>query len=386
MGALRPNSIAVVLGTRPEIIKLGHMIRLLGPAARVIHTGQHYDVRLTDVFFDAFDIGRSSELVGVGGKTRGDQIGLALSALEHAFLDDRPDAVVVQGDTNSTLAAALAANAREIPLVHVEAGLRSFDRRMPEEHNRVITDHLADLCLAPTSTAAENLSAEGIPEDRIIVTGNTIVEAVNTLLPVSGLREEILRRHRLSSGRYILSTFHRPENVDDPTTLARIFEELGRLPLPVLLPLHPRSQAQLTRLGIRPSEQTRIIEPIGYPEFLGLLAECAFAVSDSGGLQEEASIVKRPILVIRRSTERPEVIGTFARLVSTGQSIADEAVDWLRHIDQVHEELSKLDTPFGDGSASSRSVEALMALIETTKGPPTSSRLGLQPAYRLDDA
>jgi UDP-N-acetylglucosamine 2-epimerase (non-hydrolysing) len=369
MGELRPNSIAVALGTRPEIIKLGHIIRLLGPAARVIHTGQHYDARLTDVFFDAFNIGRSSELVGVGGKTRGDQIGLALSALENAFLDDRPDAVVVQGDTNSTLAASLAANARDIPLVHVEAGLRSFDRRMPEEHNRVLTDHLADLCLTPTSTASENLISEGIPEDRIMLTGNTIVEAVNTLLPVSGLREEILRHHRLSPARYILSTFHRPENVDDPTTLAGIFEELGRLPLPVLLPLHPRSQAQLTRLGIRPSAQTRIIEPVGYTEFLGLLAECAFAVSDSGGLQEEASIVKRPIIVVRRSTERPEVMGTFARIVSAGRSMADEADVWLRHIDEVHEELSKLDTPFGDGSASSRSVDALMDLIETTKRP-----------------
>ena len=371
MGELRPNSIAVVLGTRPEIIKLGHIIRLLGPTARVIHTGQHYDAGLTDVFFDAFGIDRSSELVGVGGKTRGDQIGVALSALEHAWLDDRPDAVVVQGDTNSTLSAALAANAREIPLVHVEAGLRSFDRRMPEEHNRVLTDHLADLCLAPTSTASENLISEGIPEDRLIVTGNTIVEAVNTLLPASGDRKEILRRHHLSPARYVLSTFHRPENVDDPTTLTRIFEELARLPLPVLLPLHPRSQAQLTRLGIRPSERIRIIEPIGYIEFLGLLAECALAVSDSGGLQEEASIVKRPILVVRRSTERPEVIGTFARLVSTGQSMAHGAADWLLHIDEVHEELSKLDTPFGDGSASSRSVAAIVNLVERTNRPST---------------
>jgi UDP-N-acetylglucosamine 2-epimerase (non-hydrolysing) len=373
MGELRPNSIAVVLGTRPEIIKLGHIIRLLGPAARVVHTGQHYDASLTDVFFDAFGIDRSSELVGVGGKTRGDQIGEALSALEHAFLDDRPDAVVVQGDTNSTLAASLAANANEIPLVHVEAGLRSFDRRMPEEHNRVLTDHLADLCLAPTPTASQNLIGEGIPEDRIIVTGNTIVEAVNTLLPSSGIREGILRRHGLSPAGYVLSTFHRPENVDDPTTLATIFEELGRLPLPVLLPLHPRSKAHLTRLGIRPSAQTRIIEPIGYTEFLGLLAECAFAVSDSGGLQEEVSIVKRPILVVRRSTERPEVIGTFARLISPGQSMADEADDWLLRTDEVHEELALLDTPFGDGSASSRSVEALIDQIETTKRPSSAA-------------
>jgi UDP-N-acetylglucosamine 2-epimerase (non-hydrolysing) len=372
MGELRPNSIAVVLGTRPEIIKLGHIIRLLGPAARVIHTGQHYDAGLTDVFFDAFGIDTSSELVGVGGRTRGDQIGVALSALEGAWRDDRPDAVVVQGDTNSTLSAALAANAREIPLVHVEAGLRSFDRRMPEEHNRVLTDHLADLCLAPTSTASENLISEGIPDDRIIVTGNTIVEAVNTLLPASGLREEIVRRHGLSPARYILSTFHRPENVDDPTTLIRIFEDLGRLPLPVLLPLHPRSQDRLTNLGIRPSEQTRIIEPIGYTEFLGLLAECAFAVSDSGGLQEEASIVKRPILVVRRSTERPEVIGTFARLLAAGQSMSDTTDDWILHLDEIHEELSKLDTPFGDGSASSRSVGAIVNLVETTKRPSTT--------------
>ena len=368
MGELRPNSVAVVLGTRPEIIKLGHLIRLLGPAARVIHTGQHYDATLTDVFFEAFGIATTGELVGVGGKARGDQIGLALSSLERAFLDDRPDAVVVQGDTNSTVAAALAANAREIPLIHVESGLRSFDRRMPEEHNRVITDHLADLCLAPTPTALENLTAEGIPEDRIIFTGNTIVEAVNTLLPSAGVRQEILSRQHVSSARYVLSTFHRPENVDDPTTLARIFDELARLPLPVLLPLHPRSKAHLSKFGIRPSDQIRIIEPIGYTDFLSLLAECAFAVSDSGGLQEEASIVKRPILVVRRSTERPEVIGTFARLVSTGQSMMAEAHDWILDPDEVHQGLTGIDTPFGDGSASQRSVDALADLIKGLKG------------------
>ena len=224
-----------------------------------------------------------------------------------------------------------------------------------EEHNRVIAEHLADLCLAPTPTASENLTAEGIPENRIIVTGNTIVEAVTTLLPPAGVRREILSRQHLSSARYVLSTFHRPENVDDPTTLARIFDELARLPLPVLLPLHPRSKAHLTKFGIRPSNQIRIIEPIGYPDFLSLLAECAFAVSDSGGLQEEASIVKRPILVVRRSTpERPEVIGTFARLVSPGQSMMAEAHDWILNPDEVHQGLMGIDTPFGDGSASRR--------------------------------
>ena len=152
-----------------------------------------------------------------------------------------------------------------IPLIHVEAGLRSYDRRMPEEHNRVITDHLADLCLAPTPTASQNLRAEGIPEDRIIVTGNTIVEAVNTLLPSESIRKEILGRYHLSPAHYVLSTFHRPENVDDPRTFARIFEELARLPLPVLLPLHPRSKAHIEQIWDTAFRaRSRIIEPIGY--------------------------------------------------------------------------------------------------------------------------
>jgi UDP-N-acetylglucosamine 2-epimerase (non-hydrolysing) len=364
MDVLPPNSVAVVLGTRPEIIKLAHIIKLLGPAARVVHTGQHYDAGLSDVFFDAFDLRHPTEYLGIGGKTRGEQIGLAVTALDETFAKDRPDAVVVQGDTNSVLAAALAANAREIPLTHVEAGLRSFDRRMPEEHNRVVADHLADLCLTPTEVSMANLAAEGITGDRVVATGNTIVEAVRTLLPDAPTRLSLMERYGVQQAGFILSTFHRPENVDDPKTFASIMEALGAITAPVILPLHPRSRAQMLRSGLTPPTTVQVIEPIPYPDFLGLLAECAIAIGDSGGLQEEVSIVKRPMLVVRRSTERPEVMGTFAELVPPTSELAETANRWMDDIDETHREISELDTPFGDGHASERSVSAIVRMIQ----------------------
>jgi len=172
------KSVVVVLGTRPEIIKLGHIIRLLGSAASIVHTGQHFNTGLSQVFLDAFGLPAPNAVLGVGGARRGVQIGRIVEKLDGFLRTNSPDAIVVQGDTNSAVAGALAANACDIPLVHVESGLRSFDRRMPEEHNRVVADHLADLCCAPTEVNRSNLRDEGIPEDRIVVTGNTIVEAV----------------------------------------------------------------------------------------------------------------------------------------------------------------------------------------------------------------
>lgn len=247
---LPPHSVAVVLGTRPEIVKLAHLIRLLGPAAMVIHTGQHYDAGLSDSFIRAFGLADPAVHLGVGGKTRGGQIGTAVSALDGYFDTHRPRAIVVQGDTNAALAGGIAANAREIPLVHVEAGLRSYDRRMPEEHNRVLIDHLGDLLCAPTQTSKENLLEEGIPHERIRVTGNTVVEAVFELLPGPEDRNVILHEYGLLSGSYILSTFHRPENVDDPERFGIILEQLASLELPVVLPLHPRSLARASKHGM----------------------------------------------------------------------------------------------------------------------------------------
>ncbi|MCY4650954.1 MAG: UDP-N-acetylglucosamine 2-epimerase (non-hydrolyzing) [bacterium] len=362
---LPPGSVAVVLGTRPEIIKLAHIIRLLGPAARVIHTGQHYDANLSSVFFRAFDLPLPTLFLEVGGEPRGIQIGEATSRLTQMFLDDPPRAVVVQGDTNAVLAGSLAANASDIPLVHVEAGLRSYDRAMPEEHNRVVCDHLSDLCLAPTGTSAANLAKEGIAGSRVAITGNPVVEALRSLLPPADQRSQMLSRHGLQSNRFILSTFHRPENVDDRHTWETILSDLAALPLPVVLPLHPRSRHRAASFGLQPLlDQIRVVDPLPYPQFLALLSECALAVSDSGGVQEEVSVVKRPMVVVRNSTERPEVLGTFAVLRQPGDGVGEAVIQILQSLQDTHHQLAQTPSPYGDGTASQRSV----TLIERLAG------------------
>jgi UDP-N-acetylglucosamine 2-epimerase (non-hydrolysing) len=364
MGRMAPRDVAIVLGTRPEIVKLAGIVRLLGDRARVVHTGQHYDALLSDVFFEQLGLPAPSVVLEVGGSSRGAQIGEATSRLDAHFGEDRPAAVVVQGDTNSALAGGLAANAREIALVHVEAGLRSFDRAMPEEHNRVLVDQVADLCLAPTETSRSNLLAGGIADERIVVTGNTVVEAVLDLLPSPDERSVLLADHDLARGGYVLSTFHRPENVDDPAALTELLEALVALPLPVLLPVHPRLAARADAAGLTGLlDRLHTVEPLGYREFLGLFAESALAVSDSGGVQEEASVVKRPVVVVRRSTERPEVVGTFSALVERGPAIGAQVQEWLTDVEGLHERLAALPSPYGDGTASERSVAALDTLL-----------------------
>ena len=231
----------VVLGTRPEIVKLAHIARILGDSGAVVHTGQHYDPGLSDSFFEQLDLPEPEVFLEIGGESRGRQIGLAVTALDGVFERMRPAAVVVQGDTNTVLAAALAANAREVPVVHVEAGLRSRDRRMPEEHNRVVTDHLADLLLAPTETSRSNLLAEGIPDERIVVTGNTVVEAVGELMPDADERRALAASYGVTPGRLILITLQRQENVDHSGTQGNNHGQKDALHIPLLQNQHPHA-------------------------------------------------------------------------------------------------------------------------------------------------
>jgi len=356
--------VVVVLGTRPEIVKLGPVINALGARAVVVHTGQHWDAGLSDVFLEQLQVPAPERSLGIGGGTRGEQLGQAVSLLDAAFAELDPAAVVVQGDTTSALAGGLAANAREVPLVHVEAGLRSFDRAMPEEHNRVVVDQLADLCLAPTEASRQHLLASGVPDDRIEVTGNTVVDALAALLPDAPARQALLHDRGLEPEGYVLSTFHRPENVDDPDRLGAVLEQLAALPLPVVLPVHPRLRARADASGLGPTlDVLRVVPPLDYVAFLGLLAECALVVSDSGGVQEELSVVKRPGLVVRRSTERPEVLGTFTELVEPGPAIGVAAAPLLRDPGAVHRRLATLPSPYGDGHAGPRSAAAVLALL-----------------------
>ncbi len=360
---MRP--VAVVLGTRPEAVKLLGIVRTLGTAADLVHSGQHYTPELAAEFQDSLGLPAPSVQLDVGGDTRGKQIAAATVAVEELLLAHDYGAVVVQGDTNTALAGALAANAAGVPLVHVEAGLRSFDRAMPEEHNRVLVDHLSDLCLAPTVTSRSNLAAEGIEgEDRVVVTGNPVVEAVRWLSPSLPEADHMLAARRISRDGFVLATFHRPENVDEPSVLETILAELAELPVPVVLPMHPRTAARAREAGLgRLLDRLRVEPPAPYPVFLGLFEACALVVSDSGGVQEEASVLKRPVVVVRRSTERPEVQGTFCELVPPGPRVGEVARAWLDDRADRRARLATLPCPYGDGDASARSASAIRRLL-----------------------
>ncbi len=227
------------MGTRPEIVKLAHITRILGDDGVVVHTGQHYDPGLSDSFFEQLRLPEPEVFLEIGGESRGRQIGLAVTALDESVRGEAAGCRCCPGRHQHRSGGGARCKRSRDPVVHVEAGLRSNDRRMPEEHNRVVTDHLADLLLAPTETSRANLLAEGIPDERIVVTGNTVVEAVGELMPDADERRALAASFGVEPGRFVLSTFHRPENVDDADTLETILVQLAALPYPVLLPLHP---------------------------------------------------------------------------------------------------------------------------------------------------
>jgi UDP-N-acetylglucosamine 2-epimerase (non-hydrolysing) len=294
----------------------------------------------------------------VGGSTRAQQIGQAIVRGESAV--SGCVAIVVQGDTNSALAGATVANALELPLFHVEAGLRSHDRRMPEEHNRVLIDHLADMCWAPTQGNVDNLLTEGISDRRVELTGNSVVEALESVLPTEVQIVGLLSEMDLVRREFVLTTLHRPENVDDPDRLKLVLTSLANLELPVVFPMHPRTRATIVQAGLdNLVERMRVVPPLTYKNFLGLLASCAVAVSDSGGVQEEVSVLKVPLVVLRRSTERPEVLGTFATITDDPMVMYENAADILANVQGAFERLASIPSPFGDGHATERMISSL---------------------------
>jgi len=358
------TGIAVVLGTRPEMVKLAGIIAELGEQARVFHTGQHYDPALSGDVWSSLGLPEPEAVLDVGGATRAVQVASALHQLDVHFAERPPRAVVVQGDTNATLAGALAANAHDIPLIHVEAGLRSFDRAMPEEHNRVMVDHLSDLLCAPTSTNVANLRAENVAAGRVLLTGNTVVEAVDAQRLDDRAAAAVLDAHGLTPNRYVLATFHRPENTDPLDVLTTILEELAKIDAEVVAPLHPRTRSRIEKAGLSHLlAPLTVIDPVPPAEFLALAGNAAVLVSDSGGVQEECSVLKRPLLVVRASTERPEVIGTFAERTNPGPEISLIVNEWLDGLTAKHAELARTPSPYGDGSASARIATAIHSLL-----------------------
>ena len=352
--------IAIVVGTRPEIIKMAPVVRACldrGVPYLLLHTGQHYSFELDGVFFAELGLPAPHRNLEVGSGSQSYQLAAVIEGLAPVLVEERPDVVLVEGDTNSVLAAALAANKSGIAVGHVEAGLRSYDRRMPEELNRVLTDHLADWLFAPTPGARDILRGEGLPASRIHVTGNTVVDEL-LLQRLRADRPGLAERFGVTPGRYALATVHRAENVDDDGRLRSILAGLdaaGRaLGIPVLAAFHPRTTARMAALGLTASGTVRGLPPLGYLDFLGLHAAAALMLTDSGGLQEEACCLRVPCVTLRDNTERPESVAVGANvlagadteaIVACARAMAAKPRTW--------------ENPFGDGMSGLRIVDLL---------------------------
>lgn len=360
--------VVTIVGARPQFVKaaaVSRAIRASGAADEVlVHTGQHYDEAMSAVFFAELDIAPPKVNLGVGSGTHGTQTGRILEGIERVLLDERPDAVLVYGDTNSTLAGALAAAKLHIPVAHVEAGLRSFNRRMPEEVNRVLADHASDLLLAPTRAAVDNLRAEGINPSRIQQVGDVMYDAALHYLALAERTSSVLARLDLSTKGYALATVHRAENTDDPRRLGAILDALGALAreLPVLLPLHPRTRDAAKRAGLaleRPG--LRMIDPVGYLDMVILERDARLIVTDSGGVQKEAYFHGVPCATLRDETEWVELIETgWNRLVPPGDPEA--MAHALRAALLGAEHTLERPALYGEGDAARHVVRALLAL------------------------
>ncbi len=354
-------TIAVIVGTRPEIIKMTPVIRGFGKRNTdyfILHTGQHYSYNLDRVFFEQLKLPSSRYNLEVGSASHAQQTAKILIGVEDVLRSEKCSVVLVEGDTNSVLAGALAASKLHVKVGHVEAGLRSYDRTMPEEINRILTDHCSDYLFAPTEKAKSILLGEGIPEEKISVTGNTIVDAVYQNLEVAGAGNEVLGDMGLNPGEYFLATLHRQENVDSASRLASILEGLDRVSeefdMSVICPVHPHTTSRMKEFDLHPRKIT-FIDPIDYLSFLQLEGNARLLMTDSGGVQEEACILKIPCVTLRDNTERPETLDVGANTLAGADpgNIVESAKVMLG-------KDGSWANPFGDGRASERIIEIVM--------------------------
>ena len=328
----------------------------------LIHTGQHYDRFMSDVFFRQLDIPEPDRNLEVGSASQARQVAEIMLRLEPVILEERPDLVLVYGDVNSTVAAALVCSKLLVPIGHVEAGLRSFDRTMPEEINRILTDRVADYLFTPSEDADRNLLHEGMPREKIHLVGNVMIDTLVRLLPrahMPGLQQE------LTSGRerYALVTLHRPSNVDDPGELHIILETLSEIAaeVPVIFPVHPRTrQAIRERINVRLAPGLRLIDPVGYIEFLSLQRKASLVITDSGGIQEETTFLGIPCLTVRENTERPVTVRMGTNIL-VGRDMELLKVETNR----ILSGKGKTGTipPFWDGKAGERIADVITSKI-----------------------
>ncbi|MGV9104142.1 MAG: non-hydrolyzing UDP-N-acetylglucosamine 2-epimerase [Promethearchaeia archaeon] len=352
----------LVVGTRPEIIKMApvvHAWESRGQKLFLLHTGQHYSNYMSDAFFQDMDLREPDKNLNIGSGSHSEQTAKALLGIEKQLQILKPPLVVVEGDTNAVLSAALAAVKLNIPVAHVEAGLRSCDIRMPEEHNRRLTDHASTLLFAPTKDAAETLKEENVWGE-VHITGNTVIDAVERYMPMALEKSDILDRLQLD--KYALLTLHRAENVDNPDILKGLIEGILELETDILFPAHPRTIARLEEYDmmdkIKANDQIVPIEPVPYLDFLRLMHGCSYILTDSGGIQEEATApaVNKRVFVLRTSTERPEAVDSgHAHVIGTDSEVFPDRVK-----DLLEKPFEPTGCPYGDGKAAEKIIQIIL--------------------------
>jgi len=361
-------TVSVVVGTRPEIVKMAPVyfeLRRKRMRPRLVHSGQHYDYEMSQVFFEELGLPEPDSFLDVGSSAPTKQTGEAMVRFEDEFSSSRPDCVLVEGDTNTVLAGTMAAVKMSIKVGHVEAGLRSYDLRMPEELNRRLTDHASDYLYAPTKDSVEILKGESV-WGKIYRTGNTVIDATMRYLPKALKKSRAL--DDVPWDEFALATLHRAENVDDPTTLRSLVEVLEQSPLPMVLPLHPRTDLRLRESGLKArvdaSKNIRTLPPAGYFDMLVLMKRCSFILTDSGGIQEEATsdVLRKRVFVARLSTERPEAVRAgFCTVVGTDSRAI------LRALRAYVKSPSKrfAPCPYGKGDAAQKIAKALRTDLQS---------------------
>jgi UDP-N-acetylglucosamine 2-epimerase (non-hydrolysing) len=355
--------LCIVLGTRPEIVKFSPIIRecqRLNFDYFILHTGQHYSYNLDRVFFEQLSLPPADWNLEVGSGTHGKQTGQMLAGVEAVLKREGADVVLVEGDTNTVLAGALAAVKLGVKVGHVEAGLRSYDRRMPEEINRVLADHCSDYLFAPTELSQKNLLHEGIDEGKVFAVGNTVVDALRQNLQIANSKSNVLPSLGLNDGKFVLATLHRQENVDDKPRFTRLIEALKKiqaeLSVPLIYPIHPRAKKQLAAFGLNAGD-VRLVDPLDYFGFLQLESKAMLVLTDSGGVQEETCVLGVPCVTLRDNTERPETLDVGANV------LAGTEPNEILAAAKASVGKTGWANPFGDGKAAPRIVRTLMQVM-----------------------
>lgn len=357
------KKIGIILGTRPEIIKFSSILRYCKENKLkyfIIHTNQHYSENMDAIFFKELELPKPKYNLEIGSGLHGDMTGRMMIKIEEVLLREKPYAILVQGDTNTVMAGALVASKLGIKIGHVEAGLRSYDRTMPEELNRVVTDHVSDFLFCPTKQQADIVLKEGVNKKNIFVTGNTVVDAVNECIEIADKKSKILEEYKLEKNSFILMTSHRPATVDNKINLKTVLKSVEIISKKynkvILFPIHPRTKKMIEKFKIQLSDSFLLIDPIGYLDMLKLQKESFLIVTDSGGLQEESCILRKKCVVIRDNTERPEavdvggcvLVGSSAKekITSKADKLLNKKVNWKN--------------PFGDGKAGERILNIII--------------------------